>query len=108
VRSFRFHPALSHQVLGMAFLIRVGLAIVYCCRKAIHESTNEEAVLSCLKRPPTKWLPPSPDAFISLAFTMKLKDEDVRKQRVKMEAQIKRQTQLPRTSNAGAISLPRS
>lgn len=54
-------------------------------------------------------LPPSPEAFLSLVCSLKFKDDDVRKQRVKMEAQIKRQTQAPRAVPiAGGISLPRT
>jgi hypothetical protein len=56
----------------------------------------------------------TPEALIELAFTVKLKDDDVRKQRVKMEAQVKRQAQsrlaLPSSARSNAsspsISLP--
>jgi hypothetical protein len=61
-------------------------------------------------------LPPTSDAFIALAFSFKLKDDDVRKQRIKMEAQVKRQTQVRVLSVPGlagakagsAISLPKT
>jgi hypothetical protein len=55
-------------------------------------------------------LPPSPENYLSFILSIKLKDDDVRKQRIKMEAQVKRQAQQqqPRPSNAGgSISLPR-
>ncbi|THU93215.1 RabGAP/TBC [Dendrothele bispora CBS 962.96] len=94
--------------LGVPFLIRAGLAIIYCCRRAILEATSENAVLQYLKRPPPTWLPPSPEAFVTLSLSFKVKDDDVRKQRVKMEAQVKRQAQAPPRSTGGAISLPRS
>jgi len=94
---------------GIPFLLRVALAIVTCCRLAILESTKEETVLSIFHHPPQSLLPPSPDAFLSLVYSVKLKDDDVRKQRIKMEAQVKRQTKVPRmVSAAGAISLPRT
>ncbi|KAF5361144.1 hypothetical protein D9758_009039 [Tetrapyrgos nigripes] len=92
---------------GVPFLIRVGLAITYCCRRAILEATSEAAVLQYLKRPSATWLPPSPEAFVTLALSFKVKDDDVRKQRVKMEAQVKRQTQAPPRTSGNAISLPR-
>ncbi|KAJ7577003.1 rab-GTPase-TBC domain-containing protein [Mycena floridula] len=91
---------------GSPFLFRVGLALIYCCRRTILEATSEEAVLICLRRVPLNRLPPSPEAFINLALSVKVKDDDVRKQRVKMEAQIKRQTQVPRMGS-NSISLPR-
>jgi TBC1 domain family member 10 len=92
---------------GVPFLIRVSLAMVYCCRRAILEATSEEAILNVLRKPSPNWLPPSTDAFLSLVFAMKLKDDDVKKQRVKMEAQVKRQTQRM-TTVPTSISLPRS
>ena len=96
-------------LLGIPFLIRVALAIVTCCRPAILESTTAERVLKIFHRPPQSLLPPSPEAFLSLACSVKLKDDDVRKQRIKMEAQVKRQTQVPRAlPTAGGISLPRT
>jgi hypothetical protein len=69
------------------------------------EATSEAAVLRILSQPTMSGLPPNPDAFVALAFSAKLRDDDVRKQRVKMEAQVKRQVQAPRPS--GSISLPR-
>lgn len=93
---------------GIPFLIRVGLALIYCCRRRILECTSEESLLNCLRHPSPQSLPPSPDGFISLVYSIKLKDDDVRKQRVKMEAQVKRQTQVRMNSMPGAISLPRT
>ena len=100
----------THWSVGVPILIRVGLAILYCCRRAILEATSEDAVLFYLKRPSPTWLPPSPDAFIMLAFSFKVKDDDVRKQRVKMEKQVKKQAQGQGTrfiANSSGISLPR-
>jgi hypothetical protein len=94
---------------GVPILIRVGLAILYCCRRAILDATSEDAILYYLKRPSPTWLPPTPDAFITLAFSFKVKDDDVRKQRVKMEKQVKKQAQGQGTRlvASGGISLPR-
>ncbi|KAJ2925157.1 hypothetical protein H1R20_g11939, partial [Candolleomyces eurysporus] len=95
---------------GIPFLLRVGLAIVSFVRRQLLECTSEEAVLNLLHRPPPVSLPPTPENYVSFILSIKLKDDDVRKQRIKMEAQVKRQTQQqqPRPSNAtGSISLPR-
>ena len=92
--------------LGAPFLIRVGLAIVYCCRRALLDATSEETVLHYLRHLSPTWLPPSPDAFITLALSFKVKDDDVRKQRIKMEAQVKRQAQQAPRPSGGAISFP--
>ncbi|KAG5650627.1 hypothetical protein H0H81_011552 [Sphagnurus paluster] len=94
---------------GVPFLLRVALALVSCCRRQIAESTSAESALKALHRPSSALLPASPEALVTLALSVKLKDDDIRKQRVKLEAQVKRQTQAPRTiSGPGAISLPRT
>jgi hypothetical protein len=96
---------------GITFLIRVGLALVSCCRRQILECRDEKTLLGLIHHPPPKLLPPNPDILISLALNQKIKDDDIRKQRVKMEAQVRRQTQsqAPRKSTApSTISLPRT
>ena len=97
--------------LGITFLIRVGLTLVNCCRRQILECRDEKTLLELIHHPPPKLLPPNPDTLITLALNQKVKDDDIRKQRVKMEAQVKRhtQSQAPRKSTApSAISLPRT
>jgi TBC1 domain family member 10 len=101
------------EPLGIPILIRAGMAIVYCCRRAILDSKSEENALALLRKPNPNWLPPSADAFILLLNSVKLKDEDVKKQRVKMEHQLtKRQAQQQVSlstpiRSAASISLPR-
>ena len=103
------HSLSDVVLLGIPFLLRVALAIVTCCRLVILESTSEDTVLGLFRHPPQSLIPPSPEAFLSLVCSVKLNDDDVRKQRIKMEAQVKRQTQVPRTvSTTGGISLPRT
>ncbi|KAF8889170.1 hypothetical protein CPB84DRAFT_1816476 [Gymnopilus junonius] len=69
---------------GVPFLLRVGLAVIICCRQKLLDSTQKRLLA-----------PSHPDAFLSLTFSVKLKDDDVKKQHVKMEAQVKRQIQVP-------------
>jgi len=90
---------------GIPFLFRVGLALFHCCRRQVLEAINQESLFDVLNHPSPNWLPPSPDAFIALAYSVKVKDDDVRKQRIKMEAQIKRQTQTPRANPAASRTL---
>ncbi|KAI0056890.1 hypothetical protein BV25DRAFT_1533903 [Artomyces pyxidatus] len=94
---------------GVVFLFRVGLALVTLCRRTLLDAKNEDQALHLLTRPPAILLSSTPDTLVELANSMKLKDDDIRKQRVKMEAQLKRQTQsrIP-PAQAPSISLPRS
>ncbi|KAJ7118744.1 RabGAP/TBC [Mycena epipterygia] len=95
---------------GIPFLFRVGLALFYCCRRRVLEAINQDSLFDVLSHPLPNWLPPSPDAFVALAYSFKVKDDDVRKQRIKMEAQVKRQTQAPRPNPATtrSLSFPRN
>jgi hypothetical protein len=108
-------------ITGTIFLFRVGLAIVTCCHRTLLGIHQEAEVLNLLTRPPLFLISSSPDLFIELANSFRLKDDDIRKQRAKLEAQVKVQTQsrLPsvaRRSSGNAIggvttssiSLPRS
>ena len=92
---------------GLPLLIRVGLAVISCCRRAILECKTEESLLRYITAPPPTWFPPTVDAFITVVMSAKVKDDDVRKQRVKMEAQIKRQTQQGPRLQTNFISLPK-
>ena len=101
------------RTLGVTFLFRAGLAIFSCARRVFLQSASPDAVLDALSRPPPNVLPPNPDAFIELAFSMKLKDDDIRKQRNKLEAQVKRRTAQTRASPISpatpqTISLPKN
>ncbi|KZT00910.1 uncharacterized protein LAESUDRAFT_816259 [Laetiporus sulphureus 93-53] len=99
---------------GVPFLFRVGLAIMSCCRRMLLQCQSQQSLLTILTRPPISSLPPAADSFIELAFSMKIRDDDLFKQRKQMEAQLKRQTQnrgLSSVSSRGLtpiISLPRS
>ncbi|KAF5368689.1 hypothetical protein D9615_010326 [Tricholomella constricta] len=93
---------------GVPFLFRVALALVSCCRRQILDSISADSVLGALLRPAAAFLPSSPEALVTLALALKLKDDDIRKQRVKLEAQVKRQTQQAPRATPGSISLPRT
>ena len=89
----------ANTTTGVVFLFRIGLALVTCCRRALRDMRSESDALSLLTRPPPFLLSSSPSALIELCSSFRIKDDDVRKQRVKLEAQVKRQTQS-RLSNA--------
>lgn len=96
---------------GVPFLFRVGVSIVTCCRRQILGATSPEVALEHLRHPSSVWLLSTPDSFLSLAHAIKMKDDDIRKSRVRMEALIKKQAQA-QTSRylpiASTISLPRT
>ncbi|KAL6305747.1 RabGAP/TBC [Sparassis latifolia] len=100
---------------GVPFLFRIGIALLTCCRQLLLKCAGHDPLFAILSHPPANYLPRTPDALIDLALSVKLKDEDIRKQRSKLEAQVKRQTQsrvlssaLPAGISVPAISLPRS
>ena len=104
----------------MVFLIRIGLAIVTCCHRTLLGLHQESEALNVLTRPPSFLISSSPETLIELANSFRIKDDNIRKQRAKLEAQTKLRTQsrlsgaarkTSRNSNdsgaaAAAISLP--
>ncbi|KAG6806328.1 hypothetical protein H0H93_003200, partial [Arthromyces matolae] len=77
---------------GVTFLFRVALVLISCSARSVVDARTPDAALRAVLRPPPELLPPSPEAFITSALAVKIKDDDIRKQRVKLEAQAKRQT----------------
>lgn len=77
----------------MVFLLRIGLAIVTCCHRTLLGVHQEAEALNILIHPPQVLISSSPELLIELANSFKIKDDDIRKQRVKLEAQIKLRTQ---------------
>jgi len=96
---------------GVPFLFRVGLALLTCCRRPLLEAQSRDRALYILSQVPAQCLPPNGDALIELAMSKRLKDDDIRKARSKVEMQKKRSTStrfLKSSANPGApISLPR-
>jgi hypothetical protein len=74
---------------GPVFLIRVGLALAFCARKALLQCPDARRALAILARPPADGLPADAEAFITLTMNMKLKDDEVARQRLKMEARLR-------------------
>ncbi|KAI0070101.1 RabGAP/TBC [Panus rudis PR-1116 ss-1] len=99
---------------GVTFLFRIGISIFSCLKRVIMDTSDRDFILTALLHPPLPCLPPNADALLEQAFAVKLKDDDVRKQRNKMtEAQMKRQTQarpspLSSQSSIPNISLPKT
>lgn len=98
--------------LGIPYLYRVGLVLINCLRHLLLQAKTEEAALAHLAHPPPACLP-SATELLALAANVKLRDDDVRKQRIKMEQQLKRTTQA-RPPNGmtnvqtATISLPKT
>lgn len=97
--------------LGVPFLFRVGLALLTCCRRPLLEAKTRDRALYILSQVPQQCLPSNGDALIELAMSKKLRDDDIRKARSKVETQKKRSTStrfLKSSAGPGApISLPR-
>jgi len=96
---------------GVPFLFRVGLALFTCCRRPLFEAQSRDLALSVLSQVPLQCLPQSGDALIQLAISKKLKDDDIRKARSKVENRKKRSTStraFKSSADPGTpISLPR-
>lgn len=85
----------------------MGLALLNYCRFAIESSRDKTSVLVALARPEALGLLPNdPDDLITSALSVKLKDDDVKKQRVKLEAQLKRQQAQSSVAALGSRSTP--
>jgi hypothetical protein len=80
---------------GPVFLIRVGLALAACARAPLLACTDARRALALLARPPP------------LAMAVRLRDDDVRAQRAKMEARLRASARPPpaRTSALGSIGI---
>lgn len=98
--------------VGIPYLMRVGLVVINCVRHLLLQASSEETALAHLAHPPPACLPSATELLV-LAANVKLKDDDVRKQRIKMEQQLKRTTQARPPNGVSivqtaTISLPRT
>lgn len=79
------------------FLFRLGLAILKLCRAFIMDAArcrSAEDARDFLIKPPVQIFPSYPDAIISSALSLKLKEDELRKLRPKIEAQVKQRHPL--------------
>ncbi|KAG8947761.1 hypothetical protein FRC03_000936 [Tulasnella sp. 419] len=90
---------------GVIFLFRVGLSILHSCRRHIMETQmmSGSDAIAYLSSPPSSAFSADPDAFIGTALGVKLKEDDLRKAKVKIETTLRHhhQSQAPRPSIAG-------
>ncbi|KAG8757016.1 hypothetical protein FRC14_002447 [Serendipita sp. 396] len=79
---------------GPIYLFRVGLALLTLCKRQLMNiastRSGPEAAMELLGRPPPSVIPQEPESFISHTFTVKVRDDDLRKQRAKRESQWKK------------------
>jgi len=74
------------------FLFRLGLAVLRVCRPFIMDAArcrSAEDAITFLVKPPITAFPTHPDVIISSALGVKFKEDDLRKLRPKIEAQLK-------------------
>ena len=95
-----------HIHTGVVFLFRIGLALVTCCRRTLRDVRTEADALAVLAHPQRTLLPSSPATLIELSSSFRLKDDDIRKKRDKLEAQVKqsRLSGAARRSSRGILS----
>ena len=93
VFEFKARPtyADANSLVGAPWLFRVALTLLVNCKAHFMESRNITAAdaLDYLFRPPLQILLGDPDAFIAAALAIKVKEDDLRKQRPKVEAALK-------------------
>lgn len=83
--------------LDPSFLFRLGLAILKLCRSFIMDAArcrSADDARDFLIRPPANVFPSYPDAIISSALGLKVKEDELRKLRPKIEAQLKQRHPL--------------
>ena len=85
----------THVLSGPIYLFRVALALIILCKRSIMTmnlaQAGPRAVIELLARPPMSAVPQDPESFLSHTLTVKVKDDDLRKQRLKREAQWKKE-----------------
>ena len=78
---------------GPIYLFRVALALLTLLKRSLMNMPSPQVpnVLELLQKPPVATLPPDPDGLLAHTFTVKIKEDDIRKQRSRLEAQLKQQ-----------------
>lgn len=79
---------------GASWLFRVALTLLLASKAYIMSSPTISAsdVLDYLFRPPSQVLPVDADAFVAACFAVKLKEDELRKLRPKIESSLKQPT----------------
>jgi len=84
---------------GPVLLFRLGLAVLTFCRSFILDTSqcrSSAEALAFLLQPPVDVFPSDPDHIVSTAMAAKLREDDIRKLRPKIEARLKKQTLVAR------------
>ncbi|KAG9126368.1 hypothetical protein FRC07_003712 [Ceratobasidium sp. 392] len=83
---------------GAPFLFRVALSLLNCMKKQIMTLTPKSSpgALACLLSIAPQCLPSDPDQLIAAAYSVKFKEDDMRKVRPKIEAQLRKESGLNR------------
>jgi hypothetical protein len=91
--SVETHKPSTYLSPGPIYLFRVALALLTLLKRPLMNMPSPEApnVLDLLQKLPVAALPPDPDGLLAHTLNVKVRDEDVRKQRSKLEAQLKQQ-----------------
>jgi len=78
---------------GPIYLFRIALALLTLLRRPLMNVPAPEVpnVLDLLQKPPVAALPSDPDGLLAHTLTVKVRDDDIRKQRSKLETQLKQQ-----------------
>lgn len=93
---------------GIPFLFRVGLNILSLSRRYFLEGPMNPNIppTMYLLHPPAEAFPADPEVFIAQTLAVKLKDDDIRKSRVKMEAAVVKQQQQQRAPRIPSSQVP--
>jgi hypothetical protein len=78
---------------GPIYLFRIALALLTLFKRFLMNPPAPEVpnVLDLLQKPPVAALLPDPDDLLAHTLHVKVRDEDIRKQRSKLETQLKQQ-----------------
>ncbi|KZT53459.1 RabGAP/TBC [Calocera cornea HHB12733] len=91
---------------GSSFLFRTGLVILQSAKRHLMSpSTFPPSALSYLTRPPANIFDPDPDSFIHRVASVRMRDDDLKRLRPKIEAQLK-PLQRPQIVNRDIIKPP--
>ncbi|EJT99136.1 RabGAP/TBC [Dacryopinax primogenitus] len=94
---------------GLGFLFRTGLLILQSAKRHLMASpTFPASALSYLTRPPADLFDPDPESFINRVASMRMRDDELKRLRPKIEARLKQTNtpQRPQIVNRDIIKPP--